>query len=360
MMQAVVRRGSGLVCDAVEVPVPGRGQVLLRTLACGICGSDLHALQHGPELAALRRKSGAAIVPEADADMIFGHEFCGEILDYGPDTYRRFRTGARVVALPRATGPNGVETVGFSNRFPGGYGEQVCVDASMLIGAPDGVSDAHAAMTEPFAVGAHAVGRARLDKDSVAVVIGCGPVGLAVIASLKVRGFGPIIATDFSPARRATAEAMGADVVIDPAVESPYERWSDLNCPGTLFERDIALAAGRRVANAVIFECVGMPGLIQQIINGACAGAQIIVVGVCMQEDRFHPYLALTKELNLAFSSAYTAVEFAGTLDHIASGRIDMTHIVTKIVGRAEAPAAFAALSTPNDQVKVVIEPWRA
>ncbi len=359
-MQAVIGRAGRLVCEAVEAPRPGPGQVLLKTLACGICGSDLHALAHAHDLADLGRRVGAKVVMDPARDIVFGHEFCGEVLDYGPDADRRFKPGAKVIALPRITGPDGVETVGFSQRFTGGYGEQLCVDASQLIAVPDGLSAAHAAMTEPFAVGAHAVGRARLDKDSVAVVIGCGPVGLAVIASLKVQGFGPIIAADFSPARRATAERMGADIVIDPADQSPYSLWSELEVPRSGLERELARAAGRRIANAVIFECVGVPGMIQQLVEGACAGAQIMVVGVCMQADTIQPYLALTKELNIGFSSAYTAAEFAQTLDHIAVGRIDMGAIVTRVIGREGAPAAFSDLASPNTEVKIVIEPWRA
>lgn len=359
-MQAVIGRAGRLVCEEIATPRPAAGQVLLKTLACGVCGSDLHALTHAHDLAELGRRAGAKNVMDPDRDIVFGHEFCGEVLEYGPDADRRFKPGARVIALPRITGPDGVETVGFSQRFPGGYGEQVCVDAGQLIAVPDGLSAAHAAMTEPFAVGAHAVGRARLDKDSVAVVIGCGPVGLAVIAALKVQGFGPIVAADFSPARRATAERMGADFVIDPAERSPYSLWSELDVPRSGLEREIARAAGRRIANAVIFECVGVPGMIQQLIEGACAGAQIMVVGVCMKQDVIQPYLALTKELNIGFSSAYTGDEFSATLDHIVSGRIDMDAVVTRVIGRGGAAEAFADLARPNTEVKIVIEPWRA
>ena len=358
-MQAVIRRGSALVCEQVNDPVPGRGQVLLRTLACGICGSDLHALQHGAHLAELGRRSGARTVLDPDRDLVFGHEFCGEIVDYGPGSNRRLKPGTRAVALPRITGPSGVETVGFSNRFPGGFGELVCVDETMLTPVPNGLADTHAAMTEPFAVGAHAVARARMDEDSVALVIGCGPVGLAVIAALKVRGVAPVIAADFSPARRRTAELMGADIVIDPALESPFSRWGDVGAARSTFERDVAQAAGRRIANAVIFECVGAPGVIQQIIEGACPAAQVVVVGVCMLEDRFEPYQALTKEISLTFSSAYTAPEFADTLSHIAEGRIDVAPVVTGVIGRSEVAGAFETLAAPDGQVKMVVEPWR-
>ncbi|MDB5434576.1 MAG: xyl2, partial [Phenylobacterium sp.] len=202
-MQAVVRRGGQLICAEVADPVPGPGQVLLRTLTCGICGSDLHVHAHAERRAEVARRAGRANPVDPAKDIIFGHEFCGQVLDYGPDAERRFEPGARVVALPYATGPGGRETVGFSNRYPGGYGEQVCVDASMLMAVPGHLSDGQAAMVEPFAVGAHAVAEATLDSDCVSMVIGCGPVGLAVVAALKARGFGPVVAVDYSPARRA-------------------------------------------------------------------------------------------------------------------------------------------------------------
>src|SRR5690606_27959543 len=87
---------------------------------------------------------------------------------------------------------------------------------------PNGLPAEIAALTEPLAVGWHAVQRSEIGKRDVAVVIGCGPIGLAVILGLKARGVRTVVASDFSPARRALAERCGADVVVDPAVESPF------------------------------------------------------------------------------------------------------------------------------------------
>src|SRR3546814_3842072 len=88
-----------------------------------------------------------------------------------------------------------------------------------------------AALTEPMAVGWHAVEKSNLTPEDMPLVIGCGPVGLAVIAALKIKGVHPIIAADFSPARRKLAEVMGADIVIDPAKQSPYKAWTDEATP---------------------------------------------------------------------------------------------------------------------------------
>jgi threonine dehydrogenase-like Zn-dependent dehydrogenase len=128
-------------------------------------------------------------------------------------------------------------------------------------------------LTEPFAVGEHAVAAADLRDASAALVVGCGPVGLAVIAALKSRGFGPVIAADFSTGRRAIADSLGADVVVDPAAESPHRRWQDLGVPLTRADRGRLLAGGAEPGRSVIFECVGVPGVIRSIIEEAPAAA---------------------------------------------------------------------------------------
>src|SRR5205823_14421264 len=134
-------------------------------------------------------------------------------------TQRTLRPGTRVVAMPLALGPEGVHGVGYSNDYPGGYGEAMRLCEMFLLPVPNGLSTDHAALTEPMAVGAHAVAKARLAPGDAPLVIGCGPVGLAVIAALRLRDVRPIVAADFSPARRALAERMGADVVVEPATE---------------------------------------------------------------------------------------------------------------------------------------------
>src|SRR5271165_2209893 len=115
-MRAVVRRGTSLVfTTSIPEPTPGPGQVLVKTLACGICGSDLHALHHLDHMADMSRRSGVATVLNPHQDVIFGHEFCAEIIDYGPGTERRLAPGSRVVSIPMALGPTGMEVVGYSN-----------------------------------------------------------------------------------------------------------------------------------------------------------------------------------------------------------------------------------------------------
>ncbi len=355
-MKAAIARDKRIICDEIPDLVPAEGQVLVRTLACGICGSDLHALRHADVVAGLYRAVGVENALDPSRDIVFGHEFCAEILDHGPRTPARLKPGTRVVSVPRVFDATGGHTVGYSNRFPGGYAERMVLTESLLLEVPNGLPAHIAAMTEPLAVGEHAVGMADLANAAAALVVGCGPVGLAVIAALKARGFGPVIAADFSPGRRQTAERLGADVVIDPATSSPHAGWDEYGVPRTRGARLKAMAGGAPPGRPVIFECAGVPGVLQGLIAEAPVGAQILVVGVCMETDRIEPALAVAKELEFRFCYAYSAQEFAATLRNVAEGRIAAEAFVTGRVGLDGVADAFAALGR-GEGVKVMIEP---
>src|SRR5947207_13629742 len=103
MRATVMRRKSLLVTD-LPVPEPGPGEVLVRTLACGICGSDLHALRHAPKMVDAARESGLPFTLDPTRDVVMGHEFCAEVLDFGPDTQRALKTATRGVSMPPAAG----------------------------------------------------------------------------------------------------------------------------------------------------------------------------------------------------------------------------------------------------------------
>jgi threonine dehydrogenase-like Zn-dependent dehydrogenase len=121
-MRAVVRRNKALVCDEIAELIPGEGQVLVKTLACGICGSDLHALHHMEHMIDLSRRAGGLDTGfDPTADTVFGHEFCAEILEHGAGTAKALKAGARVVSMPMTMHQGGVELLGFSNRLPGGF-----------------------------------------------------------------------------------------------------------------------------------------------------------------------------------------------------------------------------------------------
>ena len=342
-MRAAVMRSSKLVVDTVPDPEPGPGEVLVKTLACGICGSDLHALKHADKLVESAVESGVPFAMDVKRDIVMGHEFCAEVLDYGPGAMKTHAKGTRVVSMPLAMGADGIQGVGYSNDYPGGYGELMKLAEMFLLPVPNGLPTEHAALTEPMAVGMHAVAKSRFDQWDAPMVIGCGPVGLAVIAALRLRGAEPIVAADFSPTRRALARKMGAHVVVDPAQKPAIDAWRE--------------AAGARPA--VIFECVGVPGLLLQVMRDAPREARVVVAGVCMEDDRIRPMIGINKELSLQFVLGYTPDEFAGTLAAIAEGRIDVAPLVTSRIGVGDVPAAFEELANPEGQAKILVEPWR-
>ena len=360
-MRAAVFRQGEIVVDTIPDPVPGPGQVLVRTLACGICGSDLHARKFAGRVADLSRYLPGHAPLDLSRDVVFGHEFCGEILAYGPGTQRSMAIGTRVTSVPALLTRGGVKGIGFSNDVVGGYAEQILLSEPLLLKIPDGVAPEHAAMTEPLAVGLHAVEKAGALGNEVPLVIGCGPVGLAVIAALKRKGLGPIVASDFSPARRALAEHLGADVAVDPAKTQPLAAWAE---HATMTAQEAAARPGFQaflppLKPALIFECVGVPGLLQTLFEQAPRHARIVVVGVCMQSDMSEPLLGIMKELSLQFVYAYTPDEFALALRLIAEKQVDVGAMVTSTVGLDGVAQAFTDLANPEKHTKIVIEPFR-
>ena len=356
-MRAIVRRGTNLVLSDINDVTPGSGQVLVKTLTCGICGSDLHAVHHLGHITEMARRAGGGGTVDPSQDVVFGHEFCAEILDFGPGCTQRIKAGSRVVSMPFVNGPDGSEIVGYSNRFPGGFAERMLLQEALLIEVPNGLDEARAALTEPMAVGEHAVARAPITVETVALVIGCGPVGLSVISALKARGVGPVIATDFSAGRRAVAEILGADLVLDPAQESPQDSWESLNVPATLSSYRAARATGQGMRQAVIFDCVGLPGMLQKLFETSPPASTIMVVGVCMEPDVIEPSLAIHKQIDVRFVIGYTPDEFAGTLRAIAEGERDVTPLMTGIVGLSDVPGTFDALANADRQIKVLVDP---
>ena len=361
-MRAAIFRQGEIVVDTLPEPVPGAGQVLVKTLACGICGSDLHARKHAHRMADMRRFLSTNRKPmDPSRDVVFGHEFCCEVIDHGPSTQKRFKPGTRVCSVPGLASAEGPQSIGYSNENVGGYAERMLLSEALLLEVPNGLPAEHAALTEPLAVGIHAVEKANIRGDEVPLVIGCGPVGLAVIAGLKLKGLHPIIAADYSPARRALAEKMGADIVIDPAKAAPFTTWAE----------HAAMTAEQKAARppaqmwlpalkqALIFECVGIPGVIQSIFEGAPRDARIVVVGVCMETDTSEPMLGIMKELNVQYVLGYTPAEFASSLRLLAEGKVDAAQLITGTVGLDDVAQAFNDLANPERHTKILIAPWR-
>ena len=275
-----------------------------------------------------------------DKDVYMGHEFVGEVLETGPDTAGP-ETGSLVTSIPAMVELTGVEPLVYSNRLPCGYGERMLLSAPLLQAVPNGLSARHAALTEPMAVGLHAVNKSAISSREGALVLGCGPIGIAVIAALKRRGVEPVVAADFSPTRRSLAILMGAHEAVDPATEMPFDAWT-------------RVGRGRAV---VVFEAVGVPGMIDEVLRSAPMYGRVVVVGVCMGTDTITPFWAVTKELNLQFSLAYDPLEFNESLNAIAEGDIDVAPLITGEVGVEGVPQAFDELADPERHCKILVVP---
>ena len=363
-------------------PRPSEGQLVLDVRACGICGSDLHAKDHADQLTDVMAEIGYRDFMRGDTPTVMGHEFAGVIAERGPKTPKALKQGMTVVSFPLVRSHGAVQLTGLSPLAPGAYAEQVLVEASLTFPVPNGLSVDMAAMTEPMAVALHAVRRSEIKKGDTAIVIGCGPVGLAVICQLKARGVGSVVASDLSAGRRALALRCGADIVVDPAVDSPYEKAASkgvltnipdlyelaLDTMGKLRKlpgwshlyraADAAGAAGPK--RPVIFECVGIPGMIDGVLAAAPLSSRVIVVGVCMGTDTIRPTMALSKEIDVRFVFGYTPLEFYDTLHMLADGKLDASPLLTGKVGLGGVAAAFQALGDPDRHAKILIDPRSA
>ena len=378
-MKAVVCHDGSLHATDVPDVRPAQGQVLLNVAFCGICGSDLHARKYADLQADTLAEAGYTSAMRSSEQVVFGHEFSGTVAEYGPGSTQAVPVGTPVVALPLLRTSNGFDAIGISAAAPGAYAEQVVVQESLMLAIPNGLSPQHAALTEPMAIGWHAVRRSEIAKRDVAIVIGCGPVGLAVISMLKARGVRTVVACDPAAGRRDLAATMGADIVVDPSEGSVYDAAGDrgfLRTIPAVVELGVGTAEklqklpvpwhhtwrlidtlGITPKRPVIFECVGVPGILDQIITSAPIYSRVIIVGVCMSPDTIRPVMAINKEVDLRFVVGYTPLEFRDTLHMLANGKVNGSPLLTHTIGLGGVVDAFEDLSKPGDQAKILIDP---
>ncbi len=336
MKAAMFKRQNEMAVGEVPKPTAGPGEVVVKVHACGICGSDLHAVQFGFGM---------------PPDSVMGHEFCGEVHELG-EGVSGYQLGERVTSLPfiacgtceRCQRDEGIHCVKFRGlglgQLPGAYAEYVLCGASSLVKIPGRLSSREGALVEPLAVGLHGVKRSRLKRGGACVVMGAGPIGLATLIWCKAKGAEVVVVSELARGRFELARKLGATAVVDPQDINPADKVRELT--------------GHRPE--VVFECVGVKSSLASAISMTGLGGEVVVLGVCMESDQISPMACVFKEVSLDFALGYTNSEFRETIDAMASGLIDAMPLVTDVISVDQVPEMFLKLRRPTSQAKVLVE----
>jgi len=351
MRAAVLHEGRIEVRETAD-PTPGAGQVLVKSLACGICASDLHFMDH-PEGDA-DDDSGLSNYDPA-ADIVMGHEYCAEVVDYGSGTQRRWSPGTRVSSIPALLVPDGLRIIGQSADAPGGFGEYFLLTEGMTQVVHSDLPDELVSIADAISVGWSYVKRADVTSKEVPLVVGCGAIGLSAVASLKRLGIGPIVAADFVASRRETARQLGADVLVDPAELSPYAVWRELAYGSSEPVRDMMNLLD--LPRCVVFECVGVPGVLDSIFKGCERGTRIFSAGGPPQGDHMHTMVAKRKGLNIQFGGGPSMTHWNEAFEEVCSGRLDVTPMFGYSVDLDGVPAALDDARQATGPARIIVKP---
>ena len=321
-----------LAFETLPDPTPGAGEVLVKVGRCGICGSDLHM----SEDAAYGCKHGD----------VLGHEFAGEVVDLGREV-EGLKTGNLVSVIPlKSCGrcahcrKGEVQWCAEFGLQGGGYAEYAVTRPNQCVRLGTDVSLADGAIVEPLAVALHGVNLSGLKAGDKALVLGAGPIGLAVAFWAKRFGAAKVAVQDIAEFQRQRALDMGADAfVVDP--EDPV---------GSA-ERGLGGKAD------VVFECVGIPGLIAQAVEQVRPRGTILLLGLCTRPDTFNSFAMLSKEVRLVTSAFFTVPEYEASLQALADGAIEPRLLITDTISLAETPQVFESLKRRTEQCKVLIAP---
>jgi (R,R)-butanediol dehydrogenase/meso-butanediol dehydrogenase/diacetyl reductase len=337
-MKGVVFKSAGQPLEVADLPDPvaGEGEIVVKVKNCGICGSDLHAVKYGFKM---------------PPGTVMGHEFSAVIDHVGPGV-TGYAPGDRVVVMSYlacgkcdscATGHgsrcSAMRLVGFGD-VAGAYAEKMKTTPGSVFKMPANLTHRAAATVEPLVVGLHGVHRAGLRAGESCLIMGAGPIGLVTLLWARFAGASTIVVSEMAEGRRAMALKMGAHAALDPRLKNPA-------------------AELQRISGAppdVVFECIGAGGTLAEAVSYAKRGGRVVVIGVCMEEDSWGPIAAMNKELDLRFSLGLEPGEIEMAIAMLAAGRVDTSPMITHTVSIDELPGAFAALSHPNLQTKVMLE----
>jgi (R,R)-butanediol dehydrogenase/meso-butanediol dehydrogenase/diacetyl reductase len=333
-MKAVTfqERHKPLVFETLPDPTPGEGQIVVKVGRCGICGSDLHMTED----AAYGCKHGD----------VLGHEFAGEVVALGRNS-EGLRTGDLVSVIPlKSCGhcehcrKGEVQWCAQFGLQGGGYAEYALTRPNQCVKLPADLSLADGAIIEPLAVALHGVNLSGLQRGDSVLVLGAGPIGLATAFWAKRMGAAKVAIQDIAEFQKSRAIEMGADVfVVDPAD------------PVGSAERALGGKAD------IVFECVGVPGLIAQAVDQVRPRGTILLLGLCTRPDTINSFAMLSKEVRLVTSAFFTVPEYRASLDALAEGAIEPRLLVTDTISLSETPEVFESLKHRTSQCKVLIAP---
>lgn len=353
-MQALRFHARGdLRLDEIEEPMPAGDQVKIRVRAAGICGSDIHEFRGGP-----------ISIPTSDphpltgrvAPVTMGHEYAGEVVEVGP-AVRGIHVGQRVAGnaaiwceeCPACTSgaTNICERIGFHGLSGegGAFAEFDMTRERNLHLLPDSMSTDVGALLEPLATGVHAMRRARVDKLEAAsvLILGGGPIGLAIALACREAGAEHVVLSEPSRARRALGERFGATDTIDPHTSDPIA-----------LLRDLTGGAGADAA----FDAAAGPSTFDVAMGAVRARGSVVNVAAWEKPIEFNPTSLLFKEVNLTGSLAYTNADFAEAVAIGERGGDLLQQMVTNSVTLAESVATFERLAeSPGSEVKVLVRP---
>jgi threonine dehydrogenase-like Zn-dependent dehydrogenase len=345
-VRAVVLRGGELTVRETADPVPGQGDLLLKTLSTAICASDVHFMDH-PELG-IDDPTGRSLY-DADRDIVMGHEFVGEVIGHGPGCSDAFPIGARVTSMPIRLvdgGAGGVRIIGQHPEAQGSFGELLVVPEATAKIVDGAISSDAIAVVDCFAVGEFYVRSANLQPGEVPIVIGAGAVGLSAVAALSSRGIEPIIVSDFQAERRELARTgFGAHVLVDPAEESVFDAFRKVRAEHSLG------------GSAVVLECVGASGLIDKLVSEAEFLTRIYCAGGWYTGDTLSITEATRNGLTLQFGGGPMPQDWFGVLDAVVEGRLDPMPSVGSVIGLDEVPDAIEQARRSEGPPRVVVHP---
>jgi threonine dehydrogenase-like Zn-dependent dehydrogenase len=338
-MRAAVfeQAGSPLVIRDVPTPEPGPGELLIRVHRCGICGTDLHMTD-----------THSCFNPPSGS--IIGHEFAGEVVALGEGTHGTWKEGDRLAALPYigcgaclpclAGDPTQCATVRSqpSGEASGGYAEYSAVSAMNSVKLSSRLSWEEGAFVEPIAVGIHAVAKAGMRVGAKLLIIGAGPVGLAVAACARLGGAERVIVAARTDRRAELAVTMGA---------------SEFMLADEKLGENFAKVAGG--PPEIVIECAGVPGMMDLAAGLAGPRGTIVMAGACLQTETFLPIVATMKELTYQFAVCYTRQEFALAEKLISQRRIDPMPMFDGTVTLDKLPKRFEELRADKQACKVML-----